>query len=541
MTTKVMVSGVEQVVLELGDAGASGCLTVTDSVGEQSEVYFKQGQIYSVYVPGRRAQLGARLIASGDLSPEALTSALDVQANELQGWRLGELLVHLGYVERAVVEAFVVEQLKDAMAELLSWPMAAHKFRKTKKTRQDVAPPMTVRDLLAEVELRRHRWDELMVSIGGERGVPMLSTRPDGAADVVLSSADWALLCKVDGVRDIAELATECGFTVFEAGHVILSLMNAGLVDVELPDDEPVASVTSLDSARGKKPAFEPAPDPANDDLAASVKKVTAALADLFKPVTPPTSPKHEAPAEPARRNRAARDRNRHYPRPHRRRRSRLPRLPWSTRRSRSERAQQPKSASRLRLRNDSRPKSKPGSRTKLGWPKNERLPRPRQRPACRMARRAARRPRGRSLAVSLPMARGRSTSCRGRSLGRARVVVQAESRRAGETARSRAQGHGRPGVEGSQGLAREAASSRRGGSLAGSHDLARRRTCEGRGGSVGRPQGLARGDCGQGTRPSGSRTSRTTKPKRGRTTSIGSRRNVRTAKSRLGTTTPNG
>src|SRR5262249_7525434 len=84
--------------------------------------------------------------------------------------------------------------------------------------------------------------------------------------------------------------------TVFEAGHVIQSLMNAALVDVELPDDEPVASVTSLDSARGKKPAFEPAPDPANDDLAASVKKVTAALADLFKPVTPPGTDTEQAP-----------------------------------------------------------------------------------------------------------------------------------------------------------------------------------------------------------------------------------------------------
>ncbi len=108
--------------------------------------------------PAAGAQLGARLIASGDLSPEALTSALDVQTNELQGWRLGELLVHLGYVERAVVEAFVVEQLRDAMAALLEWPVAAHKFRKTKKTRQDVAPPMTVRELLSEVEMRRHRW-----------------------------------------------------------------------------------------------------------------------------------------------------------------------------------------------------------------------------------------------------------------------------------------------------------------------------------------------------------------------------------------------
>jgi hypothetical protein len=283
-----LASTVEQVLVELAEKGASGCLTVTDPAGEQAEVYYKDGSIYSVFVPGRRAQLGARLIASGDLSPEALASALDVQTNELQGWRLGELLVHLGYVERPVVESFVIEQLRDAMAALLEWPVAAHKFRKTKKTRQDVAPPMTVRDLLAEVEMRRHRWTELTESIGGERGVPMLSARPDGAADVVLSSADWALLCKVDGTRDIAGLAAECGFTVFEAAHVVKSLMDAGLVDVELPDDEPVASVTSLEDARGKRPAFEPAPDPGSDELAGAVKKVTAALEDLFKPVTAP-------------------------------------------------------------------------------------------------------------------------------------------------------------------------------------------------------------------------------------------------------------
>ena len=92
-STQVVSSAVEQVLVELSDAGATGCLTVTDPAGEQAEVFFKDGQVYSVFVPGRRAQLGARLIASGDLSPEALTSALDVQTNELQGWRLGELLV----------------------------------------------------------------------------------------------------------------------------------------------------------------------------------------------------------------------------------------------------------------------------------------------------------------------------------------------------------------------------------------------------------------------------------------------------------------
>jgi hypothetical protein len=59
--------------------------------------------------------------------------------------------VHLGYVDREVVEAFVVEQLKDSLSELLNRPYASSKFRKGRKTRQDVAPPSTVPELLTEL------------------------------------------------------------------------------------------------------------------------------------------------------------------------------------------------------------------------------------------------------------------------------------------------------------------------------------------------------------------------------------------------------
>ena len=54
--------------------------------------------------------------------------------------------------------------------------------------------------------------------IGGADGVPVLSTAAPAAPDVVLGPYDWALLCKVDGDRTIADLADDCGFTVFEAG-----------------------------------------------------------------------------------------------------------------------------------------------------------------------------------------------------------------------------------------------------------------------------------------------------------------------------------
>ena len=50
--------------------------------------------------------------------------------------------------------------------------------------------------------------------------------------EVALGPNEWALLCKVDGTRSVTALATECGFTLFEAGQVVMRLVDAGLVSV---------------------------------------------------------------------------------------------------------------------------------------------------------------------------------------------------------------------------------------------------------------------------------------------------------------------
>src|SRR5205823_5146086 len=140
---------------------------------------------------------------------------LEIQRTELQGWRLGELLVYLGFVDRDVVEAFVSEQLVDMLTDLLRWDVASHKFRKNKKARQDVAPPQTVAELLTELQRRRARWEELSAELGGPDVVPMLSAQGGTADDVVLGPGEWALLCKVDGERSLADLAADCGYTLY--------------------------------------------------------------------------------------------------------------------------------------------------------------------------------------------------------------------------------------------------------------------------------------------------------------------------------------
>ena len=141
-------------LLSLAEEESTGCLHVSDVEGDEAQIYFKTGLVYAVFVPGRRPQLGAKLVSSGALTPEALAEALDAQRTELQGWKLGELLVHLGFVDQPVVEAFVREQVHDAVWDLIRWTEGRWRFRKNEKTREDVAPPMTVQELLENLRER---------------------------------------------------------------------------------------------------------------------------------------------------------------------------------------------------------------------------------------------------------------------------------------------------------------------------------------------------------------------------------------------------
>src|SRR4051812_25551464 len=255
-------------LLQLADESATGCLHISDAEGDEALIYFKSGLVFAVSVPGRRPQLGAKLVSSGALAPEALADALEAQRSELQGWRLGELLVHLGYVDQPVVEAFISEQVHDALWDLIRWDEGRWRFRKNEKTREDVAPPMLVADLLSDLRERGAEWEAISAVVHGPTAVPVLSARGGGAPETMLDADAWSMLCKIDGERSAAELARDCGYTLFEAGQVLVTLVKAGPVDIE--EDVDVAA------------SFAPAPAENDEDRygASSVSSALAAAAD---------------------------------------------------------------------------------------------------------------------------------------------------------------------------------------------------------------------------------------------------------------------
>ena len=58
-----------EVLRMLADGAATGCLHVVDPTGEAGQVYLRGGCVYAVVAPGRRPELGDRLVTSGALAP----------------------------------------------------------------------------------------------------------------------------------------------------------------------------------------------------------------------------------------------------------------------------------------------------------------------------------------------------------------------------------------------------------------------------------------------------------------------------------------
>ena len=228
----LVATGMVQVLEQLATDAATDCLHVAGSDGTEALVYLRTGEVYAMTVPGRRPQLGARLVSAGALAPDSLYEAVQAQYTELQGWRLSELLVHLGYVDQDVVEASVVEQLHDCCTDLLDWTSGSWRFRAGERTRDDVAPATSVADLLARVVERQLAWEQMAATVPDAQAVPTLSAGAVPNPELTLEPESFTLLCHVDGRRTVAELGRECGFTDLEAARVVHALVESGLLTV---------------------------------------------------------------------------------------------------------------------------------------------------------------------------------------------------------------------------------------------------------------------------------------------------------------------
>lgn len=225
------------VLRSLAAGSATGGLHVRrggdDASHHDAVIYLKDGALYAATSPGPRPLLGVRLVAAGAVTREALQEALESQAGDLAGWRLGELLVHLGYVDADIVTEFVIEQMLDTIGDVVSWTDGTWRFHKAEHTRGADDFALDVDAVLAHVAKRRQHLTTLAAA-GSADSVPVRISYDSELAGAQIPLAQ-TLLGVIDGHRSIAELAVRCGLTTFEAGQVLSLLVESGAVELHEP------------------------------------------------------------------------------------------------------------------------------------------------------------------------------------------------------------------------------------------------------------------------------------------------------------------
>ena len=236
----------ETILRDLGQSGASGVLEIAHPAGEMSHVWVRVGRIYAMQVPGYRPALGIRLLSGGLVSPEQLSAAAAEQRDRFPGHLIGQVLVGMGYVDTQVIDAFVRDQVRDQVADLLDLEVVSAEFHAGRHVRQDIIEPTDIAQLLDVARENRDRRADVLNRVGGAHVTPVLGPPGTGPAQTPLGPYDWALLCRVDGRRDLTELARVCGFTVVEAAQVVADLAMTGLLAIPTPPHEDAASLAPV-------------------------------------------------------------------------------------------------------------------------------------------------------------------------------------------------------------------------------------------------------------------------------------------------------
>ena len=175
MSVATETIGLASALLSAADERATGELSTVLPGGDPARIFIDQGQVYSVVVRDGGRSLGERLIASGALEAMDLELALAAQNSDVPGWRIGELVVHLGYVGPTQVRACLAEQMQEMLGWLLSQPPTEWRMRSGSRTRAAFATPLDVQPLLSGLGFRS--WPQPVPAARVE--LPPLGTHPD--------------------------------------------------------------------------------------------------------------------------------------------------------------------------------------------------------------------------------------------------------------------------------------------------------------------------------------------------------------------------
>ncbi len=195
-------------------------------------IYFKNGDIIYAYGPRQTYHLGRLLKERGKLTQQQLDDAINTQAKTENSKRLGEILIHKGYIDRADLEKVVTEQIQELLYSLLSWQTGSFKFYENQfPTEEEITVSLSVENVILEGLRRLDELNMIRETLPDLNAVYTISaTQGQRTRKLSLEATEWNVMALVNGQRTINEICDLSGQDRNDTLLKLAQLKLAGLI-----------------------------------------------------------------------------------------------------------------------------------------------------------------------------------------------------------------------------------------------------------------------------------------------------------------------
>ncbi len=205
----------------------TGCLALADR-HNFGTIYFDEGQIVYASIVNRRDRLGDLLVRNGRISADQLRQAVDRQEADREQ-KLGQILMHLGFLEREELEKHIRVQIEEAVYYLFTWTSGTFNFEAgVRPEREDFLVRINPEYLLLEGARRVDEWSLIEKKVPSFDLIFAVDATHIGQSAPELSVEQQRLVPLLDGTRDVTQVIEESGLVEFEVGKALFGLITAG-------------------------------------------------------------------------------------------------------------------------------------------------------------------------------------------------------------------------------------------------------------------------------------------------------------------------
>lgn len=209
-------------------------------------IYFKNGDIVYGYGPRQTFHLGQLLKERGKLSAAQLEDAINTQARTQNSKRLGEILIHKKFIERADLQEVVREQIQELLYSLLSWQTGSFKFYENQfPTDEEITVNLSVENVIMEGLRRLDEMNLVKETLPDlDRVYSIAASQAGRTRAVTLKAPEWNIMALVNGQRSLNEI---CSLSSLDRNETLVKLAQLKLAGIITQTEKKTAGTPSVD------------------------------------------------------------------------------------------------------------------------------------------------------------------------------------------------------------------------------------------------------------------------------------------------------